>query len=61
MSTEGTGSALYPGTISSLLWMNGSAKVTDGCVLHVKVENKVETGSGTGESSAATSLKQIQL
>lgn len=47
--TKGSGSTLYPVSISSLLWINGLAKVPDKCLLQVEVENEMKSGSVTDE------------
>ena len=48
-STKGSGSMLYLVSISSLLWINGLAKVHDKCLLQVEVENETKSGSVTDE------------
>ena len=48
-STKGSGSMLYPVSISNLLRINGLAQVPDKCLLQVEVENEMKSGSVTDE------------
>lgn len=42
VSPQGLGGALYPGIISSLLWVKGRVGVSDRYLLQLKVENEVK-------------------